>query len=31
MATHKLETTGAEIVYDVHGQLPNLGASVEPS
>lgn len=22
METHKLETTGAEIVYDVHGQLP---------
>ncbi|HVC77144.1 MAG TPA: alpha/beta hydrolase [Candidatus Micrarchaeaceae archaeon] len=25
MTTHKLETTGAEIVYDVHGPLPTAG------
>jgi pimeloyl-ACP methyl ester carboxylesterase len=25
MTTHKLETTGADIVYDVHGQLPTAG------
>lgn len=25
MKTHKLETTGAEIVYDVHGPLPAAG------
>jgi pimeloyl-ACP methyl ester carboxylesterase len=25
MTTHKLETTGAEIVYDVHGPLPKVG------
>jgi pimeloyl-ACP methyl ester carboxylesterase len=25
MTTHKLETTGADIVYDVHGQLPRAG------
>ncbi len=25
MTTHKLETTGAEIVYDVHGPLPATG------
>jgi hypothetical protein len=31
MATQKLETTGAVIVHKVHGQLPNLGASGEPS
>jgi pimeloyl-ACP methyl ester carboxylesterase len=25
MTTHKLETTGADIVYDVHGPLPTAG------
>src|ERR1700680_900597 len=25
MTTHKLETTGADIVYDVHGRLPTAG------
>jgi len=25
MTTHKLETSGAEIVYDVHGPLPTAG------
>src|SRR5207237_6285303 len=25
MTTHKLETTGADIVYDVHGHLPTAG------